>query len=68
MSNIKTGQVWKNHLGAELTIISTGHQRMRVLSDDIWIAERRDTMLGQPQYAVTEKSLTDCGYTLKEEA
>lgn len=68
MSKIKTGQVWKNHLGAEMTIASPGYLTLSVLSDDIWIAERQDTVLGGSQYAVTEQSLTDCGYVLDKEA
>lgn len=39
MSNITTGQVWKNDRGVELTIVAPGHELLRVLSDDIWIAE-----------------------------
>ena len=39
MSNIATGQVWKNDRGVELTIVAPGHELLRVLSDDIWIAE-----------------------------
>lgn len=68
MSNIETGQVWKNHLGVEVTITEPGYPRLNVLSDDIWIAEPKPSIFGRRAYVVTEKSLADCGYTLEEEA
>jgi len=68
MSKIEVGQVWKNHLDAELTITEPGHHRLAVLSDDIWLAHTGPSTFFGKVYAVTEKSLADCGYTLKEEA
>ena len=66
MSDIKTGQVWKNHLDAELTITEPGYLQLSVLSDDIWIAESKASIFGGRTYVVTKKSLADAGYKLME--
>lgn len=66
MSNIEIGQVWKNHLDVKLTIVAPGHQRLRVLSGDIWIAEINPSGLAAHHCIVTEKSLADAGYKLME--
>lgn len=64
MSNIEIGQVWKNHLDRELTIVAPGSHRLRVLSDDIWIAEVKLMTPPWDTYVVTKKSLADAGYKL----
>lgn len=64
MSNIEVGQVWKNDRGVELTIVAPGHELLRVLSDDIWIAEVKLMTPPWDTYVVTKKSLTDAGCKL----
>ena len=62
---IESGQTYVNRLGVELEITGSAGRTYRVLSSDIWSAVRRNDLFGA-EWLVTEKSLTDAEYTLKE--
>ena len=62
---IESGQTYVNRLGVELEIICSAGRSHRVLSSDIWCAVIRNDLFGA-EWLVTEKSLTDAEYTLKE--
>ena len=63
---IESGQTSVNRLGAELEIIGSAGRAYSVLSSDIWCAVSRNVIFDGAEWLVTEQSLTDAGYTLKE--
>lgn len=65
-TTIRIGQMWRNHLDVELHIVSNAAQHYDTLAGDIWVAERRDSLLGTTHYIVTAAALAEAGY--KEEA
>ena len=61
--NIKTGQTYRNTLGAELTIRDPAWKHFKTLGGDgIWIARAEDSMFGPTDYLVTAESLAGAGY------
>ena len=48
-------------------LVAPGHELLRVLSDDIWIAEVKLMTPPWNTYVVTKKSLTDAGCKLKRD-
>ena len=61
--NIKTGQTYRNNLGAALTIRDPAYLHFRTLGGDgIWIARAEDSLFGPTDYLVTAESLAGAGY------
>lgn len=61
-TTLKTGQVWRNDLDADLRIVGNAVHYHRTLASDIWVAERRDPLFGIMQYIVTAAGLAEAGY------
>lgn len=61
-ATLKTGQMWRNDLDAELHIVGNAAQYHRTLASDIWVAERRDPLFGTMEYIVTASALAEKGY------
>lgn len=60
--------LYRNRLDKELHVVAPAGMHMKVLSDDIWIAEAHDDLFGTTVYVVTAHSLADAGYELIKEA
>lgn len=65
--DIKTGQTYRNKLGAELTIRDPAFVHFKTLGGDgIWIARAEDNLFGPTDYLVTAESLAGAGYAKED--
>jgi len=64
--NIQSGQIYRNELGAVLTI--TKHVALTNIRaiGEIWVGETQDKIFGPREYLVTVQGLEGAGYTLTE--